>query len=150
MILLIAAALAADSVEPTYNDDWKQGYGQGNADAEALPLLRAGGLGAGAGFVLTGVGISTCGIAGTPCVAAGVVVPAVAAWRTAPAPQPGTWEEGTSDFQAGYLEGYQQMARERQMKAALLGGAAGTVLGIGAGVGVIVVADRVINPPSPE
>ena len=37
MILLIAAALAADSVEPTYNDDWKQGYGQGNADAEALP-----------------------------------------------------------------------------------------------------------------
>ena len=53
------------------------------------------------------------GAAGTPCVAAGVVVPAVAAWRTAPVPQPGTWEEGTSDFQSGYLEGYQQMARER-------------------------------------
>jgi hypothetical protein len=149
MILLIAAALAADPVEPTYNDEWKQGYGQGTGDAEALPLLKAGGLGAGAGFVLTGVGISTCGVAGTPCVAAGVVVPAVAAWRTAPVPQPGTWEEGTSDFQAGYLEGYQQMARERQMKAALLGGAAGALVGVGAGVGVIFAADRVINPATP-
>ena len=151
MILLIAAALAASPNDgPSYNDEWKQGYGEGREDADAMPLLKAGGLGAGAGLVLAGVGVSSCGVAGTPCIAAAVVVPAVAGWRSPAIPVPGPWEAGTSDYQDGYLQGYQETARQRQMKAALLGGAAGAVIGTGIGVGVIFAADAVINPTQPE
>ena len=145
---MIAAALAASPNDgPSYNDEWKQGYSEGLEQADAMPLLKAGGLGAGAGLVLAGVGISSCGVAGTPCIAAAVVVPAVAGWRSAAIPAPGSWEAGSSDYQDGYLQGYQETARQRQMRAALIGGAAGAVIGTGLGVGVIVVADSVINPP---
>ena len=83
MILLIAAALAASPNDgPSYNDEWKQGYGEGREDADAMPLLKAGGLGAGAGLVLAGVGVSSCGVAGTPCIAAAaaVSIEIISAW----------------------------------------------------------------------
>ena len=145
---MIAAALAASPNDgPSYNDEWKQGYSEGLEEAAAMPLLKAGGLGAGAGLVLAGVGVSSCGVAGTPCIAAAVVVPAVTGWRSPAIPDPGPWEAGSSDYQDGYLQGYQETARQRQMRAALIGGAAGAVIGTGLGVGVIVVADSVINPP---
>lgn len=144
MFWLLASALAAPPTA-SYNREWKEGYAEGLADGEQLNPRGLAGFGLGAGAVLTGTGVASCGVLATPCLAAAVIVPGVTGWRTPPIPEPGPWESESSDFQGGYLEGYAHAARQRQMKAAVLGGAIGAVVGTSAGVGVILVANKSIN-----
>ena len=145
MMFLLAAALAAPPTDASYNGEWKEGYAAGLAAGDELDALRVGGVGLGAGAVLAGTGIASCGVLGTPCLAAAVFVPGVTAFRTPPIPGPGPWESESADYQGGYVEGYRQAARQGRMRSAAIGGALGAVLGTGVGIGVIVVADSAIN-----
>ena len=142
MIWMIAAALAA---EPTYNDEWKQGYSEGLRDGQDLPLGAAAGLSIAGGALLAGTGVASCGVVGTPCIAAAIVVPAAAGYRIVPIPEQGEWETESSDFQSGYIQGFQESARQRQMRAALAGGAIGAVLGTAGGIAVILFADTLVT-----
>ncbi len=143
MIWMIAVALAG---EPTYNGEWKQGYSEGLRDGHDLPLRGPAGLGVAGGALLAGTGVATCGVVGTPYIVAAVVLPAAAGYRIAPIPDRGEWETQSNDFQNGYVQGFQESARQRQMRASLAGGAIGAVLGTAGGVAIILVADGVINP----
>ncbi len=145
MLLLVTLALAGspDESDSPYvlggaqplarmgtSDSWAQGYGDGRRDAEERPRTQPLILGAGAGLVLGGTGSFSCGLCcGAPLIAAGCVVPPIVSEQRKPTPPSGPWETADDHYQAGYVEGYQRVAGQRQTRAALWGGVAGTAMG---------------------
>ena len=105
-----------------------------------MEMTRPALLGAGAGTLLAGTGVATCGVVGAPCVGGAVFVPAVAGWRHTPVPPSGEWESASSEFQSGYITGFQDTAQRRQMRSAGAGGLVGAAVGTGLGIGTIFLA----------
>lgn len=120
----------AEACQAPFSAEWEEGYAAGRADGAAFPVLRPGVISAGAGMVVSGTATFSCGVCGAPLTALGCIVPPIAANRSPPAPQPGPWELREADFREGYIEGYQEVGGRRQTRAAMIGGAAGTVVGV--------------------
>lgn len=162
MLLLVNLALAGAPVEadnpyllsqpPTVarmgtSDAWAQGYGDGRRDADSRPQMQPLVLSAGAGLVLGGTGSFSCGLCcGAPLIAAGCVVPPVVAAQRKPTPPSGPWETAEADYQAGYLEGYQRVAGQRQTRMAILGGVGGTVVGAALGTTALFAVQQIWFP----
>lgn len=137
----------SDRCEMPISAPWEEGYAAGRLDAEQHPMLRPGVLSASAGLIVAGTATFSCGVCGAPLAAAGCVVPPVMANRSPPAPEPGPWEKRESSYRDGYVVGYQEVGGRRQTRAALIGGAAGTVVGV-TGATVALYAIRVIFFPT--
>ncbi|MCP4807032.1 MAG: hypothetical protein GY913_26700 [Proteobacteria bacterium] len=126
--------------ELTLSAPFEEGYAAGRRDAQDFSMLKPGALSAGAGMVVAGTATFSCGVCGAPLAAAGCVVPPVMSSRSPPSPEAGPWELREADFREGYVAGYQEVGGRRQTKAALIGGAAGTVVGVtGATVALYVI-----------
>jgi hypothetical protein len=129
------------------SDSWAQGYGDGRRDGEERPRMQPLVMGAGAGLVLGGTGSFSCGLCcGAPLIAAGCVVPPIVSAQRKPTPPPGPWETADADYQSGYIEGYQRIAGQRQTRAAIWGGVAGTAVGALLGTGALYAVQQIWFP----
>lgn len=138
MLILVSSALAGLPEQNPYQltcaataiTEYEQGYVDGRRDAEARSLLRPAMLGGAAGLAIAGTATFSCGLCGSPLAAAGCIVPPVAASRNAPVPEPGPWEQQEERYRAGYLYGYTETGKQRSTRAALVGGIAGSAVGM--------------------
>jgi len=153
-LLLIGTALAGLGDENPWQltcaaksvEQYEQGYVDGRRDAEARSVLKPAVLGGAAGLVIGGTATFSCGACGAPLAIAGCIVPPVAANSNAPIPEPGPWESQELDYREGYLYGYQEIGKRRTTRAALLGGIAGTTVGVAGAYAVLKVIQVAFFP----
>lgn len=133
-------APVAPVVVPKVWGTYKEGYEAGRMAAEEFvgwlqPAVAGAGIGAGA----AGVGV-VCGgvVCGAPAVLGGAGYQTYKTRKDVPAPPPGEWQKRSTEFQTGFIQGFQARANQKRTRWALAGGATGAV--VGAGVGLVVVA----------
>lgn len=138
LLIGLAAAEPKDIEQTSSSDDYTQGYYQGQQDAGMrVDGVRPALLGAGAGVLGAGVGVTCCGVVGAPLVLGGVAGPTVYSFRNPPVPPAGAWEEESADYRTGYIQGYQETGRRRQVRYTAAGATVGAVVGVGTGVAVL-------------
>ncbi|MCB9746201.1 MAG: hypothetical protein H6741_24075 [Alphaproteobacteria bacterium] len=133
MLLLLALSTPAAAQE----QDYAQGYRAGRTQAAEAPLLRAGAVSFGMGFLCAGVGCASVGVLGAPAILAGAAGPPLAYNLQPLSPPPGDWQQASRPYQLGYIEGYDQHTRRR--KTAVSAGAAVLGAGLGTAAGVTTV-----------
>ena len=109
--------LAAEKPGPTasirHNEgSYDQGFARGERDAAPSAISFLGGLGAGAV-------LPVCG-----CVGAGVIAGVIGV----EGPEPGDWENGSADYQEGYVAGWTASTRKQRVVYTLMGGLVGTTV----------------------
>lgn len=135
LLLLASLARAEGPIEAVVEgaeraSPYQQGYDAGRSAAEATPRGRPGAVGFAAGFGTAALGTTLVGpCIASPCIVAGALAtPVVYSTRVPEPPQ----AEQTWQYSKGYRHGWTDATLPKRVRPALLGGAAGAVVGTAA------------------